>query len=196
MYPYPVSIPEAARFLDQVEKGWEKKIDKSKLNMVGNSSCILGKVFSGWHNAMRKYFGDNVFDNGIERYAGDHIFGREASLADWFKEIDKRMSKEWCVPPTELTFIQAYQAMLDGKKVVCLKGWSNVRKYAYVIDGVPHIYFCGGSKERLDSCFEIGFNSKWKIFDENEEKRKELEKQIARNDEYGKELREKLAQLS
>lgn len=104
---YPKSVKEAAKALDKLAPGWHKKIIISTLDMEDTHHCILGQVFGDFDKGM-KLFSVSEHDNPN----GDTIFGWRAAVSVWEEEIEERNKF--------LTFLEALQAIKDGKKVKSL----------------------------------------------------------------------------
>lgn len=84
------NIPDAAKHLDTILPGWEKKIDFARLSMIDGTRCILGQLLGGYYT--QKHFYVTSCEGGA--YGGDShgAFGSRASVDDWKKEVEKRLS--------------------------------------------------------------------------------------------------------
>src|SRR5688572_5604861 len=89
---YPAeNIPDAANKLDKLEPGWANKIDLITLDLDTCTNCVLAQI-SGMHyvKAMRHYFGVSEDE---DFFYENEIFGGNADLNEWTKEIQSRLGK-------------------------------------------------------------------------------------------------------
>jgi hypothetical protein len=92
LFKYPQSISEAAADLDKVIPNWEEKISLESLNMLNCTKCILGQLFGHYDDGMNQLFEEDQYT--LEELYKDNIFGCDADIEDWKREIEARLPKE------------------------------------------------------------------------------------------------------
>lgn len=111
IHKYPATISDAAAILDKVTPNWCEKITKD-IAPYNNFTCVLGQVFGKYQKGMRELFALDL--NGIDGvgdcYIKDDVFGTEANVLEWNKEIKKRqpatiydLSHGWVITYTSNT---------------------------------------------------------------------------------------------
>jgi hypothetical protein len=127
-YTFPNSISKAAKLLDEVNPGWADKIDIEKLDFKKSDSCLLGQLYGDYRDGLEELFGDNDDD-----YEDNGIFEYYTDKSDWLPEINKRRSNR------ELTFLEALQAMNEGKQVSFTAKNNKFRVLAKVSDEIVDV---------------------------------------------------------
>lgn len=112
--PYPTSIGEAALLLDKVCPIWFHNINLDILDMDSLTRCILGQMYGSYDKAIKQ-----LFDETPYHCFEDKIFGSEAGILIWKKEIDKRKKQAGlnALPPTEdgwLSFMEVWPHLEAG----------------------------------------------------------------------------------
>lgn len=67
---YEPEVQRGAKLLDEIEPGWEKKIDIPELQMAMSCSCILGQIFASYEDGLIKAL-DIEFEHMSIRPAND-----------------------------------------------------------------------------------------------------------------------------
>lgn len=137
---YPTSIEEAAKHLDDHCPEWVNKIDLNKLDPSSVTNCVLGQLYGNWSIGMKYLY--NLDITYGDNYSNDGLFG---SRADWKQQIELRSKKEDIV--TRLTFIEATQALAEGKRVRPISNpvWG-LESYMYVRDKTSEVLSEVGSR--------------------------------------------------
>lgn len=61
-------VERGAAWLDNVQPGWESKVDVTKLNLSSSLDCVCGQVFGQWeHTPKFAKWGDSIENGGFIR---------------------------------------------------------------------------------------------------------------------------------
>lgn len=85
--PFPTTVPEAARQLDEVSPGWEKKINKDRIIMDDPCACPLGQVFGTYSKGKMIMWGTGA----PLPYNISPLFNYECNKIAWLGEINQRL---------------------------------------------------------------------------------------------------------
>jgi len=80
-------VRNAAETLDEVNPGWEEKINFDTLDMKDWTSCVLAQVFSD------KDYIESLHDMRRHGYMGNRAFSGFAPVDLWENEVKKRLNK-------------------------------------------------------------------------------------------------------
>lgn len=155
---YPRSIVAAAKLLDELEPNWALKITED-INMSDASRCILGQVFGEYFKAFEKLFHNIKYD---DNKCCDKIFGEQANVKTWQKEVDKRVKTKKEKEKENMTFAEAlYHAQKEKVPVYNLQ--HSIHIEIGNITGNFHVFETKTKKllSSLESC-HINNNS-WSI---------------------------------
>lgn len=93
---YEQVVKEAAKWLDGVEPGWHKKIDRETLQLASCSACVLGQLYGDFDIADNKFIkSEEEYDKGHwKAFCPDHIGGVNLANKLWLAEISARLEAD------------------------------------------------------------------------------------------------------
>lgn len=95
------SVSDAARFMDGIKPGWEKKIQLSNFNICDPSKCILGQTYGYYTQALKE----------LKINETEVFFSFSKYNEDWIREIKQRNGT------MKFGFDKALEYLNAGRKV-------------------------------------------------------------------------------